>query len=79
MKRLLTKNNLHFGARKGLGDAPVRPEAETQGVVGVRGTVHVEDVRIWEHFFISVAGGIGRDNALACFDDLHCLSLEVSS
>lgn len=74
---LLTKDDLHLSARKRLSDAAVRTEAEAQGVVGVRGAVHVEDVRIREDFFISVAGGIGRDDALAGFDDLHSLSLRT--
>lgn len=74
---LLTKDKLHLGARKGLSDAPVRAEAEAQGVVGVRGAVHVEDVRIREDFFIAVAGSIGSDDALSCFDDLHNLSLDL--
>lgn len=76
---LLTKDDLHLGARKGLSDAPVWTEAKAQSVLRVRAAVHVEDVRIREDFLIAVARGIGRDDTLACFDDLHCLSLEVSS
>lgn len=71
----LTKDKLHLGAREGLGDAPVRAESEAQGVVGIRGAVHVEDVRVREDFFIAVAGGVGGDDALACFDDLRGVSV----
>lgn len=74
---LLTKDKLHLRARKGLSDATVRAEAKAQGVIGVRGAVHVEDVRIREDFFIVVAGCICRNDALAGFNDLHHLSLQI--
>lgn len=74
---VLTKDNLHLGARKRLGDAPVRAEAEAQRVVGIGGPVHVEDVWVREDLFVAVARGIGRDDALACLDDLYHVSLEV--
>lgn len=74
---MLTKDKLHLGARKGLSDATVRAEAKSQGVVGVRGAVHVEDVRIREDFFIAIAGCICRNDSLSCFNGLLHLSLEI--
>lgn len=76
---MLTKDNLHLGARKRLGYAPVRAEAKAQRVVVIRRAVHVEDVRVREDLFVAISGGVGRDYALACLDDLQSSQSRSSS